>query len=137
VVGPRAAFVIVREVGDQVERLAAALASSHVEENRVAAAELQRAMDSMREAARQRREREVGGSAERTTEPVGAESRGASSCPPWWLGSRGVAERLGVSTEYVARLCRRGDLSGVQQGRAWAIDPESVALYEAARRPVA
>jgi excisionase family DNA binding protein len=42
---------------------------------------------------------------------------------------RGVADRLGVCTAQVYRLCQRGELSGLRIGGALRFPPEAVEGY--------
>ncbi len=45
-----------------------------------------------------------------------------------------AAAYLGLSIHMVARLCRDGILKAHKHGRAWDIEPESVAAYKDAPR---
>jgi len=46
------------------------------------------------------------------------------------LTAKQVAQELGVSMSFVARLCRNGKLKARKLGRDWFIDPASVEAYK-------
>ena len=46
-----------------------------------------------------------------------------------------AAERLGVTVDWINKLIRAGILSARKLGRDWLVDAESVANYQATRRP--
>jgi excisionase family DNA binding protein len=141
VVGPLAALVIERELGEQLMEHARRLALNPSERNQRAAEQIQAAVASMRESARQLTSRDESastGSAGGTAEPVGAAPDAGSS---HLLGSgltvRAVAERCRVSERYIRKLIADEVLSATKPGREWVIDPESVAEYEATARSIA
>ena len=45
-----------------------------------------------------------------------------------------AAKKLGVGETYVRRLLKAGKLKGIQVGRMWLVDPESVGSFRPARR---
>lgn len=92
------------------------------------------ALNEMRAAQREytRSRAELDGSDVGTAEPARVEDAGGSVSPPQGhLTVTEVAERLGVSSEYVRRLCRDRVLSATRTGRAWSIEITSVVEHEA------
>jgi excisionase family DNA binding protein len=116
------------------------LAASEDPGNRVAIAQVEAALAEMRSAAGAfaRHRAELAGSDDGTAEPAVAAERASSVSPPsGHLTVVGVAERLGVSHEYVRRLCREQVLSATRIGRAWSIEETSIVEYEARRSTAA
>jgi excisionase family DNA binding protein len=46
------------------------------------------------------------------------------------LTTEEVAQRLGVSRRRVLQLCKRGELRAKRFGRAWAIHPFDLSVYQ-------
>lgn len=138
VVSPLAALVLSGDLASVIEPYLRSMELSPIERNREAARQIRQAQASMRESARQLRQRGEVGSAGGTAEPAPVVEVAESGVSSSWdhLTVVQVAGRLQVSSEYVRRLCRTGGLSATRSGRDWAIDAESVAAYELSRRRV-
>lgn len=139
-VEPLACMVVLRELGPQLDQLAAGLETSPLAGNQAAGRELRTSLVWMRQTAEDARACLMG-SAGGTSEPGVAVDRAVSpagNVAVRDLRVREVAKQLGVSGSYVTRLCRdEGLLATKHNGRDWAIDAASVAKYKATRRPVA
>lgn len=138
VVGPRAARAIDRHMGPALDRLAQGLMASPIVANREHGVELQLALKSLRESARQWDERTGHGSDRGTAEPVVVVEGAQSSQPPGHRLTVGqVAERTGLSPEFIRRICDAGILSATQpggRGTPWLIDETSANDYKARRQ---
>lgn len=103
--------------------------------SREAARQLRAGLSMARHSERDRRRTQAGrGSAAGTAEPESAAGgAGSVSTPRTHLTVVQVAEKAGVSTSYVKRLCRGSALSATKPGREWLIDAESFADWQTAR----
>ena len=52
---------------------------------------------------------------------------------PTWPTIKEVADRIGVSRQYILRLVSSGRIHGVIRGDVWLIEPASLHQYEATR----